>query len=470
MERQNVEWKREWKDDNLKEIAGFANASGGILQIGVDDDGTIIGVRDPKDVMKKISDTVAHRLALNPSIDYDESTGVITVYVEHSLIPVDINGTFYIRSGNTIHEARGREFDCIMSKRVNISWLDQPVQGYDESKLDVHALDYFRKKVAEVGIFRGDSINISDAELLSRLDLMVDGNVTRAGLLLFHPHPEDMIIGSFTKIALFIDSEIVVQDIIGGPLVCRFDSIMQTFSTKYFSKQITYHGWTRVEMDPFPTQSLRESVLNALIHNDYSSFNPVQIRIWPEGMMISDSGGLPDGWTTDDIQKTHLSMPVNPKIAYTFFLMGFIENWGRGIERVFKGYDGYEGRGVRIRADRNYFQVEMDAIITLEDVRDQLFGKKKVVPLDVEVQILIKTDVPEGVSSYEIGSSVGLSSMPYLLKRYIRPLMEKGLLEYTVPDKPRSRNQKYRTTEDGRSFYNQALNGKESIVYELEKR
>lgn len=223
-------------------------------------------------------------------------------------------------------------------------------------------------------------------------------------------------------------------------------------------------------MDPFPTQSLRESVLNALIHNDYSSFNPVQIRIWPEGMMISDSGGLPDGWTTDDIQKTHLSMPVNPKIAYTFFLMGFIENWGRGIERVFKGYDGYEGRGVRIRADRNYFQVEMDAVITLEDVRDQLFGQKKVVPLDVEVQILIKTDVPEGVSSYEIGSSVGLSSMPYLLKRYIRPLMEKGLLEYTVPDKPRSRNQRYRTTDDGRLFYNQALNGKESIEYELEKR
>lgn len=74
--------------------------------------------------------------------------------------------------------------------------------------------------------------------------------------------------------------------------------------------------------------SLRECIVNALIHNDYSSFNPVQIHIWPEGMMISDSGWIPEVWTEEDLFSTHRSVPVNPKIAYTFLLMGFIENWG----------------------------------------------------------------------------------------------------------------------------------------------
>lgn len=453
MERQKIEWKREWKDEFLKEIASFANTDGGVLKIGIDDDGNSIGVKDPKDVMKKISDTVANKMALYPNIDIDESTGIITVVVERSNIPVDLNGKFYIRSGNAVHEAKGREYDRIVSKRLNISWLDQPVFGMDESVLDPHAIDYFRRKATEVGILGRDSIVVPVPDLLTKLGLMMDGSITRAGALLFHPKPEDLMVGSFTKMGMFVDSEIVVQDIIGGPLVCRFDRLLDTLSAKYLSKLITYDGWTRIENDPFPMASLRECIVNALIHNDYSSFNPVQIRVWPEGMMISDSGGIPEGWTEEDLLSTHRSVPVNPKIAYTFFLMGFIENWGRGMERILKGYENHPGKNVVIRADRSSFQVTMDAVITLNDIRDQIFTQRSNDMPCVEMRIIAYSDVPGGKSTVEIASELGLSSTSYVTRTYLRPMVEAGLLEYTVPGKPTSRNQRYRTTGKGRQSY-----------------
>lgn len=69
----------------------------------------------------------------------------------------------------------------------------------------------------------------------------------------------------------------------------------------------------------------------------------------------------------------HPSVPLNPRIAEVFHLMGYTENRGSGIGRILRGYEKYPGRDVTIRADKYSFQVVMDAVITLEDVRDQLF-------------------------------------------------------------------------------------------------
>lgn len=252
-------------------------------------------------------------------------------------------------------------------------WLDQSVDGIGTSDLDGRALAYSRKRVTEAHAVGGYVPNLSDEMLLGEMGLMVEGNITRAGVLLFHPHPEDLIIGSFTKLGMFIGPEIVTQDLIGGPLVCRYHRILETLRIKYLSKMITYHGWTRVEVDPFPEVALRECILNALVHNDYGSFNPVQMRFWPEKAMISDSGGMPEGMTVGELLRTPTPMPVNPRIARVFSMMGLTENRGLGMGRILGCYEDKEDRGVEVRAGPGYFQVTMDAVITLEDIRDRLF-------------------------------------------------------------------------------------------------
>ncbi len=82
MERQNVEWKRQWDDKFLRQICGFANSEGGVMKLGVEDDGTVVGVKDPKSDMKSITDTIANKLSIYPTVDVDETTNVITITVQ----------------------------------------------------------------------------------------------------------------------------------------------------------------------------------------------------------------------------------------------------------------------------------------------------------------------------------------------------------------------------------------------------
>ena len=260
-----------------------------------------------------------------------------------------------------------------MSEASVVPWSDQPVPGIDGSMLDPHAIDHFRRKASEAGMLDERSICTPAPELLTELGLIVDGDVTRAGVLLFHPRPEDVIAGSFTERSSLLHSDVLFREIISGPLVRRFDHNMDALWAKHLSKLITYDGWTRIENDPFPRESMEECIVNALIHNDYSSLDPVCIRVWPERMVVLDSGGVPDGWTEKDLSLMHPSVPVNPRIADVFRLMGYTENRDSGIERMFGEYKRYPGRNVTICADKHSFQVAMDAVITLEDVRDQLF-------------------------------------------------------------------------------------------------
>lgn len=178
------------------------------------------------------------------------------------------NGRFYVRSGNAVHEAKGREFDRMISRRLNISWIDQPVIGMDESCIDPSAMRVFKERASDVGMISKDNLSATDGELLRRMGLMSEDSLTRGGILLFHPAPEDVIVGSFSKIGMFDGAEILYQDVVGGPLVTRLSRILDVLSAKYLVRPITYDGWVRVENDQYPRESLRECIVNALMHND----------------------------------------------------------------------------------------------------------------------------------------------------------------------------------------------------------
>ncbi|MDR1803456.1 MAG: HTH domain-containing protein [Treponema sp.] len=89
-----------------------------------------------------------------------------------------------------------------------------------------------------------------------------------------------------------------------------------------------------METYPVPRPALREAILNAIVHRDYSTGIPIQIKVYTEKVIIYNDGRLPLNWTVEHLLSTHRSRPYNPKIANTFFRSGFIEAWGRGIERI----------------------------------------------------------------------------------------------------------------------------------------
>ena len=104
--------------------------------------------------------------------------------------------------------------------------------------------------------------------------------------------------------------------------------------TKYLKAEISYSGVTRVETYPFPKEAIREAVFNAIAHKFYGTLIPIQIKVYTNRIYISNDCILPEGWTLTDLMGQHRSKPYNPLIANTFFRAGFIEAWGRGIEKI----------------------------------------------------------------------------------------------------------------------------------------
>ena len=117
----------------------------------------------------------------------------------------------------------------------------------------------------------------------------------------------------------------------GGTLVI---GKMDLLFSKYIKALISYEGISRVETYEYPLEAIREALLNAVAHKDYSGGVPIQIKVFKDRIMIWNDGQLPDNWTITNLLKKHASKPYNPDIANTLFRSGYIESWGRGIEKM----------------------------------------------------------------------------------------------------------------------------------------
>ena len=159
--------------------------------------------------------------------------------------------------------------------------------------------------------------------------------LTNAAMMLFSKDPEKWQLGAFVKIGYFeSDSELLYQDEIRGSLLELADKIVELIYLKYMRAKITYVGMQRKERYFVPEAALRESLLNALCHTQYNYGVPIQISVYEDRLYIANCGCLPESWTVESLMRKHASKPYNPNIAYVFYLAGFIESWGRGIEKI----------------------------------------------------------------------------------------------------------------------------------------
>ena len=171
--------------------------------------------------------------------------------------------------------------------------------------------------------------------MLEKLHLVKDGYLTNAAMLLFSNDPEKWQLGAYVKIGFFeTDSDLVYQDEIHGSILDQIDKIVEIIYLKYMKAKISYVGMQRIERYFVPEEALREALLNALCHKDYSRGIPIQISIYNDKLYIANCGHLPENWTVENLFEKHASQPFNPNIAYVFYLAGFIESWGRGIEKI----------------------------------------------------------------------------------------------------------------------------------------
>jgi ATP-dependent DNA helicase RecG len=109
---------------------------------------------------------------------------------------------------------------------------------------------------------------------------------------------------------------------------------MELLLTKYMKAIVNYEGTIRTETFPFPEAALREAIFNAIVHKEYSSGIPIQIKVFENRIRIWNDGQLPDEWSLTNLFAVHPSRPNNPDLANAFFRAGMIESWGRGIDKI----------------------------------------------------------------------------------------------------------------------------------------
>ncbi|MCD7717532.1 MAG: putative DNA binding domain-containing protein [Lachnospiraceae bacterium] len=336
-ESQNIEWKESWRDEYLKWICGFANAQGGRIYIGTSDDGTVIGVEESKKLLEDIPNKIQNTLGIIADVNLLSENGLdyIEIVVSPSSYPVNYKGEYHYRSGSTKQQLRGAALTQFIGEKTGLLWDAVPVDNISVADLDQRSLDIFRREAVKKERMTKEDLDIPNEELLDHLDLLTDGKLKRAAVMLFYHKPGKIITGCYVKIGKFGEgSDLQYQDTVEGSLFDIADRVIDLIYTKYLKAAITYEHDVRVETYPFPRDGVREAVYYALGHNNYADSVPIQIRIEDDAMYISNNCILPKDWTTETLMKPHKSMPFNPSIANAFYRAGYIEAWGRGIQKI----------------------------------------------------------------------------------------------------------------------------------------
>ena len=335
-ENQNIEWKRSWRDEYLKWICGFANAQGGVLEIGRNDQGKVVGVKNVLQLLEDIPNKVQALLGIVVEVNLKSEGGAeyLEIVVDPHPNPISYKGEFHYRSGSTRQMLRGAALSRFLLQKYGRTWDDVPMPGVGLKDLDRRTLESFRRRAADSERLSQDILDESDAGVIEKLRLREGEYLKRAAVLLFHPAPGLFVREAYVKIGYFRGPELLYQDVIEGDLFAQVDRAMDLLYSKYTKALISYDGIYRIETFPVPREAMREAVINAVIHRDYASTTPIQIRVYDHRITLWNPGQLPPDWSVEQLTGEHSSRPHNPGIAYSFFRAGMIEAWGRGIRRI----------------------------------------------------------------------------------------------------------------------------------------
>ncbi len=348
-ETQTIEFKQSWHDEYLEWICGYANAYGGTLYIGCLDDGTPVGVAKTKALMESIPCKITDTMGIIADVNLLEESGkdVIEIKVEKYPSLISYHGKYFYRSGTTMRTISGKELDKLILKQQGMTWDSVPVPKLKTGDLDSGAIRYFKDEAVKRSRLSRDEVNVTRDLLVRNLRLVDDeGYLTRAAMLAFHPDPERWVTGAYVKIGYFevSDSDLRYQDEVHGPVIEQAAKVVDLVYTKYLKALITYEGITRVERFMFSREAFREIVLNAIVHKDYSSCNPIQISVYPDKIYVWNNGNMPKNLNSaEKLFGKHSSDPFNPNLAQVFFKSGLIEAWGRGFDKIRRGCEEYGG-------------------------------------------------------------------------------------------------------------------------------
>ncbi|PNZ99301.1 transcriptional regulator, partial [Staphylococcus carnosus] len=344
MESENIEYKAKIPDnpDNLKgEIVSFLNSiSGGKIYIGLDDDGKPVDFENEeikletfKEWEQRISNWITD--AFEPQV-----RDLMNFSIENKATVIDIRsgndkpyryksrkaGPFdniYIRSGSTKRKASKDEITRML-KRKNADTFDRGKVAYENLSFH-YAKNTFEKLERDF-----DEISLG----FKRND---KDSYNYAALILSDDNP------NIAKFAVYNGLDVLEfkdKKEFEGSVAKQIDQTLEAISIRNSKKAIINANGQREELLSYPEEAIREGVVNAFVHRDYTLSSDVKIEIYDDRLTITSPGSLPDGLTIEDIRKG-ANAKRNPILIKALDKMNYIENYGTGIRRILSKYKDF---------------------------------------------------------------------------------------------------------------------------------
>jgi ATP-dependent DNA helicase RecG len=429
-EQQNIEYKSSWHDDYLDWICGFANAQGGKIYIGKNDNGKIVGIDNYEDLIEKIPNKIKNLMGITAEVNLlqDNDKYFIEIIVQPYSVPISLRGRYYYRSGSVKQELTGAALNEFLFKRAGHTWDDVVEEDASFDDIDEATIKKYLRKAEEIGRLP-DIDELSIPELLEKLRLTKNGKLKRAAIVLFGKDPGRFYPNTFVKIGRFEDDDFTIrfQEVEDGNIIQVLDKVLRTIDHKFLIRNISFEGMNRIETLEYPVPALREMLLNALIHRNYMGA-PTQIRVYDNKLTAWNHGTLPEGITLDKLSQSHSSYPRNPILAGACFLGGYIDSWGSGIMKIVNSCKAAglptpileeDGGGFIVRLFKDKFSEEQLQKLGLNErqIKAVLYVKEKGRITNSEYQEInnvskrtATNDLSELVDKYKLVNNVGFGA------------------------------------------------------------
>lgn len=437
MENLTTEWKREYTDDIKYAVVAFANTNGGKIYVGINDDGSICGVENADAVALRVTNMI--RDSIRPDVTmFTECT--VEMWKEKPVIAVTVQrGTarpyylagkgirpegVYIRQGgssvpasetmilNMIKETSGDRYEDARSINQQLT--------FEKTE------SYFAKYGLPFGDQQKRTLNIIGS----------DGTYTNLGMLLSDQcvHTVKMAVFDGSRKSVFRDR----RELTGSLLTQMEDAY--SHMDQFNHTRAEFEGLNRIDRRDYPSEALREALLNAITHRDYSLSGSTLISIFDDRIEFVTLGGLVWGLTFDDIM-LGVSALRNQNLANVFYRLKLIEAYGTGILKINESYADCTAKP-QFEVTDNAFKITLPNINYTAEHRETVIVPSRVTGKEERQEILLYLAEKQGyIVRKDVESALKVSQATAIL--ILRDMVEKGLLIREGSGK----QQKYRIAE-----------------------
>jgi ATP-dependent DNA helicase RecG len=444
-ETNRIEYKKELTKelDLEKEVIAFLNyKEGGVIYIGIDKDGGIVGIEDLDSDMLKVKDRLKNNI--HPSClglfdvveEKRDGVALIKIIVASGLEKPYFKSRFgmtpkgaFMRIGTAAEPMIQVMIDDLFSKRTRntLAKIKSNEQDLTFTQLKI----YYEEKGAVLNdhFVRNLELKTADDSFNYVGYLLSDKNNTSIKLAKFDGNDRTVLEenNEFGYASLIKATKQVLDK-----LTVENKTLSAITSTVREDKKT----WNEI--------ALREAIINAFVHTDYTKETPPKFEIFNDRIEISSFGGLPEGLDKDEFFMG-FSQPRNKELMRVYKDLGLVEQLGSGVQRIVNAY-GEACFHFSTNFLRIVFPKIDEAIVTTPEATPE--ATPEVTPEVLKLVLVVTNEL----SSKEIKELLELKDDEHFRKKYLKPALEYKVIEMTIPDKPKSGKQKYRLTPRGKSL------------------